>query len=179
LKDVWPGVQVKHVSAPSKDAYIAIGASVPTFLEKVCNKGKLLMFFFIPYRDSTIKADSILRTIRAGGYSNIIVSVGGYSLRPANNYGISNAAIDFFNKLQEFNPNNYIFGNVLAIRNFFSAKHLVACYQDDDITQYTAADVNAGDIVARGKLPVSIAQFKYGYSAPLVFNKLPTKFLPG
>ena len=52
-----------------------------------------------------------------------------------------------------------------AIKNFFTASHLVACYQDDDITQYTAADLYNGDITAKGHLPVSIDQFKYGYSA--------------
>jgi CubicO group peptidase (beta-lactamase class C family) len=54
---------------------------------------------------------------------------------------------------------------VLAIKNFLSAQHLVACYQDDDITQSAAADQYSASIIAKGKLPVSIGQFKYGYSA--------------
>jgi len=95
----------------------------------------------------------------------VVVSVSGYSLRPANNYGITSASIDFFNQLQQFNTKNFVFGNVLALKNFFGAPHLAACYQDDDITQYTAADLYNGDLTAKGHLPVSIGEFKYGYSA--------------
>jgi CubicO group peptidase (beta-lactamase class C family) len=121
--------------------------------------------FSFSYKDGANKSDSILRAIRSGSYDEIVVSVSGYSLRPASNYGISKSAIALFDQLQKFNTKNYVFGNVLAIKNFFSASQLIACYQDDDITQYTAADQYAGLINARGSLPVSIGEFKYGYSA--------------
>jgi hypothetical protein len=122
--------------------------------------------FNFSFKDGAIKSDSILRAIRSGNYDEIVVSVDGYSLRPARNYGISKAAIGLFDQLQKFNnTKNYVFGNVLAIKNFLSASQLVACYQDDDITQYTAADQYAGLINAKGRLPVSIGEFKYGFSA--------------
>jgi CubicO group peptidase (beta-lactamase class C family) len=121
--------------------------------------------FSFSYKDGANKSDSILRVIRSGRYDEVVVSVNGYSLRPASNYGISKSAIDLFDQLQKFNTKNYVFGNVLAIKNFFSASQLIACYQDDDITQYTAADQYAALINAKGSLPVSVGEFKYGYSA--------------
>src|SRR5205814_4449074 len=121
--------------------------------------------FTLSFGSTSNQADAVLQKLRAGNYDEIIASVSGYSLRPANNYGITSTAIDLFNQLQQFNTKNFIFGNVLAIKNFLSAPHLIACYQDDDITQYTAADLYAGDIIAKGHLPVSVAQYKFGYSA--------------
>jgi len=161
----------KYIAVP-KIAYIAIGGSSPTIFGKVLQERRNAEVFSFSYNDSTTRSDSILQKLRLGNYDEIVVSVSGYSLRPANNYGISNAAIDFFNILQQFPAKNFVFGNVLAIKNFLAASHLVACYQDDDITQHIAADLYLGDITAKGILPVSIGAFKYGYSAftPSVYN---------
>jgi beta-N-acetylhexosaminidase len=162
--------KITKYNAVPKIAYVAIGASTPNFFGKALQERRNAESFAFSYKDSTIQAESILQAIRSGSYNEVVVSVSGYNLRPANNYGISNSAIDLFNKLQEFKPKNYIFGNVLAIKNFLHTEYLVACYQDDDITQYTTADLYAGDITVRGTLPVSIGEFKYGYSAFVSLN---------
>jgi beta-N-acetylhexosaminidase len=154
----------RYIAVP-KIAYVAIGPSTPTSFGKALKEKRNAEAFTFSYKDGTSRSDSILKKLRSGNYDEIVVSVSGYSLRPVNNYGISKPSIDFFDQLQQFNTKNYVFGNVLAIKNFLSASHLIACYQDDDITQYTAADFYAGDITAKGKLPVSIGAFKYGYSA--------------
>ena len=56
----------------------------------------------------------------------------------------------------------FTFGNVLATKNFCDAWTLVACYQDDAITQQAAADLVEGKIVSVGRLPVSVCKFKFG-----------------
>ncbi|HEY1872542.1 MAG TPA: glycoside hydrolase family 3 N-terminal domain-containing protein [Chitinophagaceae bacterium] len=154
----------KYIATP-KIACVDIGTSSPGVFCRSLHERKNADVFNFSYRDNEEKANSILEKIRTNNYDEVVVSVSGYSLRLANNYGISKNALDLFNKLQQFNTKNYIFGNVLAIKNFMSAPQLIACYQDDDITQYTAADLYAGAITARGVLPVSIGEFKYGYSA--------------
>lgn len=154
----------KYIGTP-KIACVAIGASSSAYFAGALQERKKADIFTFSYKDSTARSDSILEELRSGNYDQVVVSVSGYNLRPANNYGISQPAVDFFNQLQEFNTTNYIFGNVLAIQNFFSAAHLIACYQDDEITQYTAADLYAGAFTAKGRLPVSVGQYKYGYSA--------------
>jgi beta-N-acetylhexosaminidase len=154
----------KYLATP-KIAYVAIGPSSPTPFGMALQSRRGIEAFNFSYADNAAKSQSILERIRSGNYDEVVVSVSGYNLRPANNYGITLAAIDLFNQLQQFNSKNFVFGNVLAIKNFFAAPHLVACYQDDDITQYTAADLFNGDLTAKGHLPVSIDEFKYGFSA--------------
>jgi len=148
-----------------KIAVVSIGTPLPGFFANALKARKHAEVFTFTYKDSTPQSGVILQKLRSGNFDEVVVSVGGYSLRPANNYGITPSAIDFFHQLQQFNTKNFVFGNVLAIRNFLTAPHLIACYQDDDITQYTAADLYAGDITAKGTLPISVAQYKYGFSA--------------
>jgi beta-N-acetylhexosaminidase len=157
--------KITKYNASPKIACVAIGASSPTFFGRALQERKKAETFTFSYKDSTAQSDFILKKLRSGNYDEVVVSVSGYNLRPANNYGISKPAIDFFNQLQQFNTKNFVFGNILAIKNFLFAPHLIACYQDDDITQYTAADLYAGDITAKGRLPVTVGEFKYGYSA--------------
>ena len=154
----------KYNPAP-KIACVSFGPTTANSFTKALQQKKNADVFNFSFRDSTIQSNAILQKLRSGHYDEIVVAVSGYSLRPANNYSISNAAIDFFNELQQFNTKNFVFGNVLAINNFLTAPHLVACYQDDDITQYTAADLYTGNFTAKGTLPVSLGQYKYGYSA--------------
>ena len=157
--------KIANYIASPKIACVSIGTSSPgSFVNTIHDRRNADVYTF-SYKDGSMRSDSILRAIRSGGYNEIVVSVSGYSLRPGYNYGISKAAIDLFDQLQKLNTKNYVFGNVLATKNFLSASQLVACYQDDDITQYTAADQYAGLINAKGSLPVSIGEFKYGYSA--------------
>jgi len=157
--------KIANYIASPKIACVSIGTSSPGFFVNTLHRRRNADIFNFSYKDDKKRSDNILQLIRSGNYDEVVVSVSGYSLRPANNYGISKTAIDLFNELQKFNTKNYVFGNVLAVKNFLSASQLVACYQEDDITQYTAADQYAGLINAKGSLPVSIGEFQYGYSA--------------
>ncbi|MDQ6812871.1 MAG: serine hydrolase, partial [Bacteroidota bacterium] len=83
-----------------------------------------------------------------------------YSRRPANRYGISPAAYYLINRLQsEDRTVTFVFANPYAIKNIAATSaNLVACYEDDDITQRAAADVLSGKIRPKGKLPVTVSQ---------------------
>ena len=118
--------------------------------------------YLFSYNDSLKFADSIVASIKRSNYKSVIIGIHDYSLRPSNNYGISYNATALFKALQPYNATTFVFGNVLALSNFCTAENLVACYQDDDITQHTAADLLEGKIVPRGTLPVSVCGFKYG-----------------
>jgi beta-glucosidase-like glycosyl hydrolase/CubicO group peptidase (beta-lactamase class C family) len=157
--------KITKYNASPKIAVVTIGTSSPGFFANALKDRKHADVFTFSFKDNTAQSESILKKLRSGNYDEVVVSISGYNLRPANNYEISNPAIDFFNQLQQFTTKNFVFGNVLAIKNFLTAPHLIACYQDDEITQYTAADLYTGNITAKGSLPVSVGQFKYGYSA--------------
>jgi beta-glucosidase-like glycosyl hydrolase/CubicO group peptidase (beta-lactamase class C family) len=154
-------------SAPnSKIAYVGIGVPILNDFGKRLKEDWNADTYFFTYQDTaaagTAKADSIFTIIKNGKYDAVVVGVHDYSLRPANNYNITTQSADLIHQLQSFNTITLFFGNVLALSGFCDAKNLIACYQDDDITQNVAADVLAGKTGIKGQLPVSVCQFKYG-----------------
>ncbi|MBL7741197.1 MAG: serine hydrolase [Chitinophagaceae bacterium] len=146
-----------------KIAYVGIGAS-----KNLNEFGKRLLedldadTLFYSYRDSMNESAAILEKLKNGNYDMVIAGIHDFSLRPANNYGISQSSIDLVKQLQAFNTITFVFGNVLATSNFCDAKNLVVGYQDDDITRHIAADLLEGKITAKGTLPVSFCEFRYG-----------------
>ena len=142
-------------------AYVGIGSSGNSFagrLEKELNADT----YFFGYKDSQEQAKLLLDSIRNGQYDNIIIGIHNYSLRPANNYGISEAAMELWDSLRSTRSATFVFGNVYAIQKFADANALVAMYQDDEITQNIGADFLQGKAAARGTLPVSVGNNTYG-----------------
>lgn len=146
----------------SRVAYVGIGTSALNEFGKRLKEDLKADTYFFSYREGSAAADSIFSRIANGAYQSVVIGIHDYSLRPANNYGISQAAVRLFRELQSFNPATFVFGNVLAISSFCTAKNLVACYQDDDITQQAAAGLLQDKIVSMGTLPVSVCNFRYG-----------------
>lgn len=159
LKSQGAGIPLR---TGKKTAYVSIGdTTLNEFGSRIMDDYNSSNYFF-SYKDTSATGDSIIDRLRRENYENIIVGIHNYSLRPGNNYNISPAAIHLFNQLQAFNSTTLVFGNVLAISNFCNAKILIACYQDDEITRDVAADFLEGKILAKGTLPVSVCDFKYG-----------------
>ncbi len=79
--------------------------------------------------------------------------------KPANYFDIPKEQIDFINELIETkNVVLYLFGNpyVLNHININSAKAIVIAYQNFEVFQEVAAQHFLGEIIAEGKIPVSI-----------------------
>jgi beta-glucosidase-like glycosyl hydrolase/CubicO group peptidase (beta-lactamase class C family) len=144
-----------------KMAYVGLGtSSLNTFGERIKTDFGADVYL-LPYNDSE-KTAAILNSIKAGGYGKVIVGVHNFSTRPANNYGISKAAVSLVNELHAFNALTFVFGNVYAAQNFCNASTLVAMHEDDAIFQNAAADFLQGKIGAKGTLPVSVCNIAYG-----------------
>lgn len=147
----------------SKVAYVGIGTSELNVFGKRMKEELDADIFLFSYKDGADKAWDILEKIqKEGKYDRVIAGIHDFSNRPANNYNISPAAIDLWKKLNGTRVSTFVFGNVLAIQNFCDAPGLVACYQDDEITQAVAADFATGKINAVGTLPVSVCKFHFG-----------------
>jgi beta-glucosidase-like glycosyl hydrolase/CubicO group peptidase (beta-lactamase class C family) len=168
-----------------KIAYVAIGAPGENTISAELSKayqatvylfgtrasiGKQLMDDASANQIPADKADSssakqLIDRIKKEGYDLLIVGMHNYSRRPAKNFGLSNAAVYLLNGLQSFQTITLYFGNPYAIANSTSAPNLLACYEDDDITQETAFDILAGRTDAKGILPVTISpDLVYGNS---------------
>ncbi len=88
-----------------------------------------------------------------------MIGIHNYNRAPANNFGISKAAVELVKQLQEQTRSvTFVFGNPYAIKNWCGAKNLVACYEDDSIVQNTAIDLLQGKIGASGTLPVTVCE---------------------
>jgi beta-glucosidase-like glycosyl hydrolase/CubicO group peptidase (beta-lactamase class C family) len=159
------GVSIKIPVLPvvkKKVAYVGIGISeLNEFASRMKEDFKADVFVF-SYKDSEDVAGKIVDNVAKEKYDVVVVGIHNYSNRPANNYAISSAAINLWKKLNSSKTISFVFGNVLAAENFCEAPTLVASYQDDDITQQSAADLLEGKIVSMGRLPVSVCQYKIG-----------------
>lgn len=121
------------------------------------------------YQQDASKVAALVTKIQ-NEYKQVIIGVHNYTRFPANNFGISAAAVNLVTQLQQKTKAiTFVFGNPYAIKNWCNAKNLVACYEDDSIIQNTAVDLLQGKIAAKGKLPVTVCdQYKYG--SGLAFN---------
>lgn len=103
-------------------------------------------------------------------YDAVVIGLHAFSRRPANNFGLSAPAIRFMNDLQQAMPAvTFVFGNPYAIKNSCNADNLLVCYEDDAATQHAAADVLAGKLVAKGKLPVTVCE-NLPYGTGITYN---------
>lgn len=160
-----------------KIAYISIGAASENFITRKLNQdfqatiyrfgtkttiGNQLMDDANANHIPFDKADSsaafeLLQQIQKMQYDLVIVGMHNYSRRPANNFGISKPALYLLNGLQSNHTITLYFGNPYAISNSSNAPNLLACYEDDDITQSAALDILTGTSEPKGSLPVSVA----------------------
>lgn len=119
--------------------------------------------YYIHYNDSPGKGGSVVKNIIEGKYDAVILGFHDVNLRKgANNYGISQNALQNWQVLNKENAVTMVFGNPLSLSNFCTAKSLVGAYEDDAIFQNTAADWLESKFVATGTLPVSVCNWKYG-----------------
>jgi len=176
-----PSENFPSLQPGTKIAYVGIGVPILNDFGKRLKEDWNADTYFLTYQDTatagTLKADSLLTVIKYANYASIVIGVHDYSLRPANNYNITPQATQLIRGLQSLNTTTFFFGNVLALSGFCDAKNLVACYQDDDITQNIAADILAGKTFIKGTLPVSVCQFRYG--AGIIHHEQPTGHVVG
>jgi beta-N-acetylhexosaminidase len=146
-----------------KIAFVGIGIdSANTFANRLKKDLKADAFYF-NYKEDAGRIPSLVEMIKSR-YNAVVIGLHDYHRYPANNFGISNYALDLIKQIQANNKSIiYDFGNPYAIKNFCDAKNLVACYEDDSITQNVAADILEGKIIGKGTLPVTVCDnYKYG-----------------
>ena len=146
-----------------KIAYVGIGVdSANAFANRLKNDLKADAFYF-SYKEDAGRIPTLVEMLKSH-YNAVVIGLHDYRRYPANNFGISNYALDLIKQIQENNKSViYDFGNPYAIKNFCDAKNLVACYEDDSIIQNVAADILEGKIIAKGTLPVTVCEnYKYG-----------------
>lgn len=145
--------------AGKKIAYVAAGVNNENAIARRLKTDFHATVFYTGTPGMSSLVDSIL-----SNFDVIVIGVHNYANYPANNFNISAADMQIVNQLETGDHSiTLYFGNPYAIKNSCSAKNILACYEDDDIFQETAADVLEGEISPKGKLPVSVCDnFKFG-----------------
>lgn len=144
-------------------AYVGIGIdSANAFAQRMKDDYNTDAFYF-NYKEDATRILSTVELIKTR-YKSVVIGIHNYARYPANNFGISSYALDLINQIQQNNKTIiFDFGNPYALKNFCGARNLVACYEDDSITQHAAADLLEGKIIAGGTLPVTVCEnYKYG-----------------
>lgn len=144
-----------------KVAFVGIGIDKPNNFANRIKQELNAEFFFFENKDNSEKAANILQQLT--NYDAVVVGFHNYNRRPANQFGLSKNSIELLSKLQQNNSITFAFGNPYAVQYICNATNLVACYEDDAITQEAAADLLFGKITAKGKLPVTVCEgFHFG-----------------
>lgn len=159
-----------------KIAYVGLGIEEASTFAKQVSQFYQTDNYFLPYNASDEKFVTVLQKISQQKYDAIIVGVHNYSRRPVNNYGISTAARQFIDSVEQMtNASLFYFGNPYAINSHFVKGNLLVCYEDDTITQQVAVEMLIGITFPKGKLPVTINAL-YPASAKALSN--PTENRP-
>ena len=154
-------------------AYVGFGLNKDNeFAKQVRNNYNAHVYYF-DYKLDESKAAASLELLK-DRYDVVVIGLHSYARYPQNNFGISDAAFSLIKKLQQQHKTiTIVFGNPYAIKNICDSRVLITTYEDDEITQQTAADLLIGKFVAKGKLPVTVCEsFKYG-AGILVSRLLP------
>jgi beta-glucosidase-like glycosyl hydrolase/CubicO group peptidase (beta-lactamase class C family) len=139
-----------------KVAYIGMGLTEDNEFSRRMRSDYDAQVYYFDYNLDSVKAAAALELL-SRRYDVLVIGLHSYARYPARNFSISQPAAWLLRELQQKEKAvTVVFGNPYAIRNSCDAPVLVACYEDDDVTQDVAADLLNGKFAARGHLPVSV-----------------------
>jgi beta-glucosidase-like glycosyl hydrolase/CubicO group peptidase (beta-lactamase class C family) len=174
LKDETKDAYPLHAGQNKRIAYVGIGLnSDNTFAQRMRRDYNAHVYYF-DYSLDSVKALATLELLRHR-YDEIVIGIHNYNRFPANGFGVSPAALQLVNQLQNNSKTvTLVFGNPYLTGRISNAQVLAACYDDNEITEDVAADWLEGKFTAKGRLPVTVnATLKRGAGIMLASNILP------
>ncbi len=157
----------------NKIAYVGIGISSDNAFAQRMRTDYNADVYYFDYKSDASRIPSTMELLKKK-YDAVIVGVHNYTRYPANNFGISPAAVQLLQQLQTDTKSiTLFFGNPYAVKNLCGAKNIMACYEDDAIFQNAAVDIIEGLQPPSGTLPVTVCK-EFSFGSGLVG----TRFLP-
>jgi len=152
---VGTGLTVKR-KKEKKIAYVGMGLTEDNAFSRRMRDDYNAHVYFFDYDLDSAKAAAALQLL-SGRYEAVVIGMHNYARFPARNFAISSPAAWLLHELQQNEKAiTFFFGNPYAIKNSCGSRTLIACYEDDSVTQTVAADLLNGKFSARGRLPVSV-----------------------
>lgn len=136
-------------------ASVVIGTASKTRFQEMLSNYADVKHFSIKKDASAKDFDNLQDSLK--GCSVVFVAVQNMSRNPAIGFGVTEATKNFI-KYIEASPSKVVvtvFGSPYALKYFSSADYLLEAYNEEDITQRSAAQLLFGGISCNGKLPVS------------------------
>lgn len=150
------GLSAAKSKKQKKIAYVGMGLTEDNAFSRRMRTDYNAHVFFFDYDLDSAKAAAALELL-SNRYEAVVIGLHNYARFPANNFAISRPAAWLLHELQQKEKAvTFFFGNPYAMKNSCDARTLVACYEDDSVTQSVAADLLNGKFVARGHLPVTV-----------------------
>lgn len=156
--------QVIPLANNKKTAVVTIGNSKNDVNEGLVARGYNTTSFVVKKEDIASKSADWLTRLEK--YDLVVVNIEKTNMFADKNYGINDATVKFFNRLV---AQNDVILNLFAcpyaldmFRINNSVKGVVVAYQDEVPAVDAVVKLLAGDMEARGKLPVSVSKFKCG-----------------
>lgn len=156
LRNDEPFVFPLPLNTKRRIAYVGFGMTEDNEMAaRMRNDYKAHTYYFDYKLDSNLAAAQL--QLLKNRYDVVVMGLHAYNRYPAGNFGISEAALGLMKQIrQQFSTVTIVFGNPYAVKNFCDAKTILECYDDDPITQQTAADALSGRFSPRGRLPVTV-----------------------
>jgi beta-glucosidase-like glycosyl hydrolase/CubicO group peptidase (beta-lactamase class C family) len=138
-------------------ATVAIGDSAKTPFQTTCGWYGPMDHFQRPQDRPSEMDYGLLETLKA--YDIVLVSIHGMKSKAAVQYGVSNSALGFLQRLEKNGVRTgvVVFGNPYSLKFFEKTPLLVCAYNDEPLTQELAAQALFGAVDFKGQLPVTAA----------------------
>ena len=141
-----------------KIASIALGENFKTPFQIMLGNYARMDYYQYDRSVDTAQFSGVLDGLEDKGYDVVIVSIHNTNRSPDRNYGISDAAINFINRLNKKEKMLLVsFGIPYNLQYFPGMKNLVVAYQDTELNQEKAAQMIFGVYHNQAKLPVDVS----------------------
>ncbi|HMH24493.1 MAG TPA: glycoside hydrolase family 3 N-terminal domain-containing protein [Puia sp.] len=156
LRNDEPAIFPLYAGKKKKIAYVGMGLTGDNEFSRRMRADYNAHVYYFDYSLDSVKATAALELLK-DRYDVVVIGLHNSARFPANDFGISRSAAWLIAELEKRNNVvTMVFGNPYAVKNCCGAKVLIACYEDDEITQGVGADLLNGKFSAAGKLPVSV-----------------------
>ncbi len=143
---------------------VSIGDSLPTVFQKTLSRYMPMATFNVPKKFSAALADSIVQQVSS--YDIVILGIHRITSNVADTFGLTRSMLGLIDTLTRANRTILaLFGTPYSLEkipNLNKPESILVAYQDNQGTEMASASIIFGGSGAKGKLPVSVANFSCG-----------------
>lgn len=149
------------VNLQKRIVHVGIGSSKPTIFSTTLDKYTQVDHFFIPKDANVTVFNETLAKLKE--YHLVIADIQDMSRFAAKNFGLTENALTFLNKLNKQNQTILaVMGSPYSLKYFQDFNAVIVGYNEEDEAESITAQIIFGARGAEGTLPVTVGKFQYG-----------------